>query len=100
MSNPLRTENLVHVNGMSNQSPTSLSDLGSITESENGNSALSTLPAITLLDLTVERLQQDQDLDLALQPIRHYLTGELPKSQQLARAILVQQSDFVVVDCI
>lgn len=61
-------EKLDHVNGTFDQSPTTILDIGSITKSKNGN-----LPAITLLHLTVERLHQDQYLDPALRPIRHYL---------------------------
>ena len=57
------------------------------------------LPALTLLDMTTESIRQRQNGDKELKPIIQFLsTGVLPQSQKLSRSILVQQSDFVLID--
>ena len=60
---------------------------------------LHSLPALTLLDMTTESIKQHQAQDLYLKPIIHFLSNStLPRSQKLARSILMQQSEFVLVD--
>lgn len=72
------------------------SDTAMIRDSDTG---LTRLPAITLLHMSVEQIQSDQESDPLLKPIIQYLTnGDLPRSQKLARKILLQQSDFVIVE--
>lgn len=70
-----------------------------MSDSDRSDNELHNLPALTLLDMTVEHIKQDQDQDSTLIPLKAYLTtGELPQSQKLARAVLVQHSDFVIVN--
>ncbi|WAQ98060.1 POL4-like protein [Mya arenaria] len=56
-------------------------------------------PTLSLLDMTVDQMQNHQAEDAYLKPFIDFLTtGLLPESQKLARSVLLQQSDFVLVD--
>ena len=72
---------------------------GSNTEGNQTSSEIDGLPALTLLDLTPDSIRQHQAQDSNLRPVIHFLsTGVLPRSQKLARSVLLQQSEFVFVD--
>ena len=73
------------------------------TESDSMDSQTSTdsscHPVFTQLDMTPETIRNCQNVDSDLKPIIKYLnTGKLPKSQQLSRKILLQQSDYILLD--
>lgn len=57
------------------------------------------LPGVTEINMTPANIRQCQELVKDLQPIIDYLSnGTLPHLQQKSRTVLIQQSDYVLME--